>query len=234
MGMPVSNGPAVKRIRWKAGKEDELWAYMQEQLSAGANTSDALKTFADRNGISWLTARWKYYRLKQDRTGKRGAARAKSRKTRRAPAPVAAGSPDTVPVEALPAGEGPAQDQTIQVLSDFLRSASRLDDTDLAAFLRGLATMARMALEGQKAKALEQRLRDYESWTVRARRQYESLGRVINEWLSAPGVERIASIQDFDNNLKAEVEALGREFNAVAAAGTAQPGQAGQDNEAAS
>ncbi|MGE5485917.1 MAG: hypothetical protein ACM3X4_12970 [Ignavibacteriales bacterium] len=187
MSMPVGESP--KRIRWKAGKEDELWAFMQERLSSGANISEALKTYADRNGISWLTARWKYYRLKQDRS--------------QVAPPQIAGSDGLAP--------GPAQagDRTIETLSDFFRSASSLGDVDLTGLLEGLASMARLAVEGRRMKQAEQRLHRWETLIAEARREHESLSELIREWTAAPGVERIASIGDFEARLKAAVEALG-------------------------
>ncbi len=198
MSMPVTE--SSRRIRWKAGKEDELWSYMQERLGSGANISDALKTYADRNGISWLTARWKYYRLKQERSGTTEARRADI-------------------IESKPEA-APPKDHTLETLSDFLRSVSKLGGVDLSGFLDGLASMARLALDGQSAKPVGEHLLHCEALIARAREEHQSLSRLVDEWTAAPGVERITLLADFEARLKAAIEAVGRTLTSCGEAST--------------
>ncbi|HHV79144.1 MAG TPA: hypothetical protein GXX40_05975 [Firmicutes bacterium] len=55
----------IRRMGWKQGKEEELLDFIRERSAKGISIVEALKEFAKQNGISWTTARWKYYRLRQ-------------------------------------------------------------------------------------------------------------------------------------------------------------------------
>ena len=193
--------PMGKRIRWKAGKEDELWNYVQSHVASGVSISEALKTFADSNGISWLTARWKYYRLKQDRT-------------------TAIRELEEAPEKAeTPAYTKP--DAAFEALSAFLQSASRLEQTDLTGLLMGLASMAKSALGGEDAERtaaairqqyneLQVKMQEYDKRFQQVRQEYETLACLVDEWLNLHSVDRVTSMGDFAKKLRVQVDQFNR------------------------
>ncbi|NPV69201.1 MAG: hypothetical protein HPY55_00965 [Firmicutes bacterium] len=194
MSMLATEGAPSKRIRWKAGKEAELWQYVQGRLAAGANVSEALKGFADDNGISWLTARWKYYRLKQNK---------------------GSGGEDASPVateEPAPVTSERDGDTAFRALTLFLKSATSLDSLELSGFLSGLATLAEMALTGKTAsgelavlrtrqRELTERVRAYEEKLAGAAGRLSAVRAVVDDWLKMPGVDRVTSLEEFTGRL---------------------------------
>lgn len=212
MSMPAAQ-TAQKRIRWKAGKEDELWDYVQTRTAAGVSISEALKRFADSNGISWLTARWKYYRLKQDRS-------ATIAELEEVPAP-----PKTASLETRF-----RPDDSFEALSSFLSAAARLEGTDLTGLLSGLASMARAALDGEEARGtaravrtryneLVQTCQEYEKRFSQVRQEYETLSMLVREWLARHSVDRVTTLGDFAKRLEVQVD----QFNRVLALAEALP-----------
>jgi hypothetical protein len=198
--------PVHKRIRWKAGKEDELWDYVQSRTATGISISEALKTFADKNGISWLTARWKYYRLRQDR---------------------ATGIPELEEQEpgelvVAPAVEENAKsDQTLTALSAFLSSASKLESVDLTGLLTGLSNMANAALGGEDARRATSTIRseynellrtmqEYDRRFGQVRQEYQTLAALVDEWLNLHSVDRVTTMGEFSKKLRVQVDQFNR------------------------
>lgn len=56
------------RYRWKEGKEADLREFVEGRVLQGASITQALKEYAEKNRISWLTARWKYYQVRNQGT----------------------------------------------------------------------------------------------------------------------------------------------------------------------
>ena len=208
--MPLTQDQVVhKRIRWKAGKEDELWDYVQSRTASGVSISEALKTFADKNGISWLTARWKYYRLRQDRV---------------------IGIPELeAPLEpvgeqagSLSAAEDIARsDQTLSALTTFLSSASKLESIDLTGLLSGLSNMARAALSGEDANRAAAAIRteynellrttqEYDRRFAQVRQEYQTLAALADEWLNLHSVDRVTTMGEFSKKLRVQVDQFNR------------------------
>jgi hypothetical protein len=209
--------PVAKRIRWKAGKEDELWDYVQSRTASGNSISEALKSFADSNGISWLTARWKYYRLKQDRS----TTIAELQEQLEPSTPLAPGRPDDV----------------LEALSAFLTSASGLHGTDLTGLLQGLSNMAKAALAGEEAERtaekirtqyneLKQILQEYEKRFAQVRQEYETLSFLVEEWLNLHSVDRVTSMGDFGKRLRVQVDQFNRVLALAESLPAKQRGQA--------
>lgn len=208
MSMPATQAVSAKRIRWKAGKEDELWNYVQNRTAAGVSISEALKTFADQNGISWLTARWKYYRLRQDRAvtiEELEEATEAAQETR---------EHNTIQPTMKP-------DEAFEALSRFLSAASKLECTDLTGLLYGLASMANAALKGEDAQRetaairaqyneLQKRMQEYERWLLQVRQEYETLRNTAEHWLSLHSVDRVTTMGEFAKKLQVQVEQLNR------------------------
>ena len=212
MSMPAAKA-GQKRIRWKAGKEDELWTYVQTRSAAGISISESLKTFADANGISWLTARWKYYRLKQDRAETIEELEEAPRDEQRNPAQASFSA-----------------DESFQALSSFLDYAKQLERTDLTSLLSGLASMAKCALEGEQAQNTSSRVRaqynellqcvqEYDKRFSQVRQEYEILRSLVEEWLARHSVDRVTTMGDFAKRLKVQVD----QFNRVLALAEALP-----------
>lgn len=57
------------RTDWKSGKEQELWDYVQQRLAQGCPVGLAIKEFAEKHHIKWLTARHRYYKFNRSRDG---------------------------------------------------------------------------------------------------------------------------------------------------------------------
>ncbi|MDP2858295.1 MAG: hypothetical protein Q8P50_10000 [Bacillota bacterium] len=208
----TSEQPVHKRIRWKAGKEDELWDYVQSRMASGISISEALKTFADKNSISWLTARWKYYRLRQDRAvvipelEEQDAAR---HDAARAVGP------------GLATDEAAKSDQTLQALSNFLSSASKLEGVDLTGLLTGLSNMATAALSGEEARHTAATIRteynellrimqEYDRRFAQVRQEYQTLAGLVDEWLNLHSVDRVTTMGEFGKKLRVQVDQFNR------------------------
>jgi len=204
-----------KRIRWKAGKEDELWNYVQNRTAAGVSISEALKTFADKNGISWLTARWKYYRLKQDKDSALEVAEEVVPAPRYRPADVLR-MPQPAPVHSTL-----RPDEAFEALSSFLSSASKIESLDLAGLLNGLGSMASAALRGedsiresatvrQQYNELQQQFVEYKRRLDQVRAEYDILANIANDWLDLHSVDRVTMMGDFAKKLQVQVEKVNR------------------------
>ncbi len=204
--MPLTQDQVLrKRIRWKAGKEDELWDYVQSRTASGISISEALKTFADKNGISWLTARWKYYRLRQDRTVSIPELEGPVESSRTAPA----------------AEDLAKSDQTLSALSSFLSSASKLEGIDLTGLLSGLSNMANAALSGEDAKReaaairtdyneLLRTMQEYDRRFAQVRQEYQTLAALADEWLNLHSVDRVTTMGEFSKKLRVQVDQFNR------------------------
>jgi hypothetical protein len=190
--MSVATRPG--RIRWKDGKAEELWEFVQERTARGQRITEALKEFADQNGISWLTARWKYYRVRNEREEEPPAA------------------------EPVPAPEG-AGDGLLEELGAFMKRAAAAG-VDLAAFFAALHQLARRAEEGhglrQRVDELERELDARQSEAAalreqleRVREQYTTLNYLVTDWLNLQSVDRVTSMGDFGRRLRYQVDQFG-------------------------
>lgn len=110
----------MRRIGWKQGKEEELLEFISERSARGISIVESLKEFAKQNGISWTTARWKYYRLRQQRE-------ANSR-----------------------LGRGFGDDNIFRELGRILNNVSGIQEMHLKPFVSGLATLTELAHAGHQ------------------------------------------------------------------------------------
>jgi len=67
--MNVELATQTSRMDWKSGKEQELWEYVQGRLGEGCQVGLAIKEFAEKHNIKWLTARQRYYQFNRSRDG---------------------------------------------------------------------------------------------------------------------------------------------------------------------
>lgn len=186
-----------ERIRWKHGKERELAEFMKSHTEAGMTITEALKAFARENGISWLTARWKYYQMQRQ---KEGAARRDGTKVVRKPRKESTMTPDG---------------QFIESLRQFI-GASKASGVDILPLVRGLARFASLAEEGAKLRdrmeetekekrALEEELRRRTSQRGEFDEHLRLLVQRIDEWLAKNEVERVECLPEFSEALKREL-----------------------------
>lgn len=192
-----------ERIRWKDGKERELAEFMKARIDAGMSITDALKAFAQENGISWLTARWKYYQMQRKRDSEAPAETTK---------PVRRGLRRRDAV----GSEG----QFIESLQRFI-GASKASGVDIFPLVKGLARFATLAEEGAKLRTrIEETEREKQALLAELqRRRFESgefedhlkaLLKQIDEWLGKSEVDRIQYLTEFSNGLKREMEHVRR------------------------
>ena len=104
------------RYRWKEGKVADLREFVEGRVLQGASITQALKEYAERNRISWLTARWKYYQVRNQ-----------------APAEAALPQVDVEP--------GSREGDFLDYLQDLVRSTQE-SGQDIVPFIKGLARMA--------------------------------------------------------------------------------------------
>lgn len=192
-----------ERIRWKDGKERELAEFMKARIDAGMSITDALKAFAQENGISWLTARWKYYQMQRKRDSKAPAETTK---------PVRRGLRRRDAVR--------SEGQFIESLQRFI-GASKASGVDILPLVKGLARFATLAEEGAKLRTrIEETEREKQALLAELqRRRFESgefedhlkaLLKQIDEWLGKSEVDRIQYLTEFSNGLKREMEHVRR------------------------
>ncbi|MBE3518726.1 MAG: hypothetical protein IMW97_00280 [Firmicutes bacterium] len=199
----------TQRIRWKDGKERELAEFMKARTDAGMSITDALKAFAQENGISWLTARWKYYQMQRKKDSKTDQEVTKAvRRDRR--------KQDTATSEG----------QFLESLQRFI-GASRASGVDVLPLVKGLARFATLAEEGAKLRArMEETEREKQALQAELeRRRFESgemedhlkaLLKQIDEWLGKSEVDRVQYLAEFASGLKREMEHIRRVIGTTA------------------
>lgn len=203
------------RCRWKDGKEQELLAFVDDRIRGGATVTSALKEYGERHGMSWLTARWKYYQMKR-------------RASRVSVVPEKTPEPDfrgrVAPEETLhpyPGGTGNSKDASLaRDQGDFLGSLSSLIRAsgevgeDVVSLIRGLSRMAELAKNALEAKELllQARMKEVqlaeEAEKVRtvileSLNDLREFNEFIDGWLETPPVDRVAGLSDFTSRLEA-------------------------------
>lgn len=187
---------ARPRYRWKDGKDRELVEFVGQRVGAGVPVTTALKEFGQANGISWLTARWKYYQMKRIGEG------TEELNVQHAPRPTSVDS------------EGQEED-FIGYLADFV-GASDEYGADIVPFVRGLSRMARLSRE---AVVLKRKLAESETALKAARREaadaraglreattrYSGVCNLAENWLSLSQVEKVADLKAFAARIAEEL-----------------------------
>jgi hypothetical protein len=169
------------RFRWQEGKEAELWAYMEKKIQDGVSITAALKEYGDRNGMSWLTARWKYYQLRKRKAEQ-----------------------EMAPTRQEPQDHG----DFIAHLANFV-SMSREAGEDVVPLVRGLSRLAMLSCQGLRAR--EQALREAQEIRVlqaKTREAFSRLQRFLEDWLNQPQVDQVGSLKDFSTRLRKELDEI--------------------------
>ncbi len=178
------------RIRWEDDRERDLWDFMGRRLRDGLSITAALKEYGDKNGMSWLTARWKYYQIRSkqgsdDPVSPPKAKSARNRGRRRKEAP---------------------QNEFLSYLTDLVEGSAQSGE-DIVPLMKGLSRLAMLSSEGIRLReALREREKQAASAISQAEkaaaerdRAQQSLQRMcafLEEWLSLPPVEKVGSLQE--------------------------------------
>ncbi len=173
------------RYRWKEGKEADLREFVEGRVLQGATITQALKEYAEKNRISWLTARWKYYQVRNQGTEGR-----ESRDGETEPA----------------AMEGPQsrEEGFLDYLQDLVRSTEE-SGQDIVPFIKGLSRMAVLSKEGTRLReeiaGLRKRIRE-------AARVIEEHSANLARWLEQSQVDRVSSLKEFSSAMEEDLKAL--------------------------
>jgi len=189
------------RYRWKNGKELELLSFVDDRTKAGATVTSALKEYSEKNGMSWLTARWKYYQVKRKMAttvDREGDAREDGERK----------AAETKQKSSL------AGRDFLGALSEMIETSEELGE-DVVSFIKGISRMASLA---QKSLLLEKRLSEMEGEKNLLSEQLQKAKRAAREatdvlrdlddffqsWLSSSQVEKVSGLKDFVSQLESK------------------------------
>ncbi len=169
------------RYRWKKGKEADLREFVEGRVHEGASITQALKEYAEKNRISWLTARWKYYQVKSQ------------------------GAPATPPTAAVSEPEPRSREgDFLDYLQDLVRSTEE-SGQDIVPFIKGLSRMAVLSRESMRLRdelaGFRQRIRE-------GSKTLDEHCRRVSEWLERSQVDRVSFLKEFSQAMEQDVRAL--------------------------
>jgi len=173
------------RYRWKEGKEADLREFVEGRVLQGASITQALKEYAEKNRISWLTARWKYYQVRnqgnqEDQT--------------------AAREPEHGGIQEPQSRE----EGFLDYLQDLVRSTEE-SGQDIVPFIKGLSRMAVLSKESTRLRdeiaALKKCIRD-------AARVIEDHSANLARWLERSQVDRVSCLKEFSRAMEEDLKAL--------------------------
>ncbi|HHY76470.1 MAG TPA: hypothetical protein GX500_06860 [Firmicutes bacterium] len=172
------------RYRWKEGKEADLRDFVEGRVLEGVSITQALKEYAEKNRISWLTARWKYYQVRN-----RGAKKDVSKAEGESPRSV---EPQT------------REESFFDYLQDLVRSTEE-SGQDIVPFIKGLSRMAVLSKESTRLReeigALKRKLREIA-------RVVEGHAANIEKWLQRSEVDRVSSLKEFSALMEEDLRSL--------------------------
>ncbi len=179
------------RFKWSETKEQELWSFMESRMKSGASVTGALKEYGRSKGMSWLTARWKYYQLRK-------------RAAREMAEPVAHSGAQA---RDLP-GAKRVEDDLLTCLSDFVSLSSEAGE-DVTSLIRGLARLAMMSNQGQKLKeAASLEVAETRAALKGAGEALSRLTRFLEDWLRQAQVDRVRTLKAFSTRLRQELDEI--------------------------
>lgn len=199
--MSISDRDA--RIRWEDARERDLWDFMQRRLREGVSITAALKEYGDRHGMSWLTARWKYYQIRSRKDGADVSPRKPGPKSRRG---------------VQHQNKSASEDDFLAYMTDLIEGSSKSGE-DIIPMMRGLSRLAMLSSEGIRLRAtLKERdelAKSAASEAEKARaerdRAKESLSKIcayLEDWLTSSAVERVGSLKEFSERLQVLLDAV--------------------------
>jgi hypothetical protein len=167
------------RYRWKEGKAADLREFVEGRVLQGTSITQALKEYADKNGISWLTARWKYYQIRNQ------------------PRPA---QPDLIPVEEPQSREG----DFLDYLQDLVRSTEE-SGQDIVPFIKGLS---RMAVLSKESTRLREEIAILRKRTREAASVIEGHLANLARWLEGSQVDKVSNLKEFSAAMEQDMKEL--------------------------
>ncbi len=192
------------RYRWREGKEQELMEFVKKSTKRGATVTAALKEYGEKHGISWLTARWKYYQMRR-------RIDAQDEPFRRIESAVESDSVED--------GElGSADDDFLTALSGLIGSSQDIGE-DVVSLIRGFSRMAGLARESvdlkQQLSTAIGDLNKSKQNAQKAKKTLERLDEIIVRWQQLPSVEKVNTLREFEQSLEAERSGIARAIESL-------------------
>ncbi len=185
------------RYRWKDGKERELLAFVNRSTQKGSTVTAALKEYGEKHGISWLTARWKYYQMKR----RLHAQNESVSKTKLVPDTESHDKAESALVD---------DDDFLTALSALIVSSQHIGE-DVVSLIRGFSRMASLAHETielkQQLNNTAKDMNEIRQTAQAARKSLEDLDEVIGSWQRLSSVEKFNTLREFEQSL--EIQRLG-------------------------
>lgn len=178
------------RYRWREEKETDLRDYVESRVRDGVSKTQALKEYGERNKMSWLTARWKYYQVRNQTAAPR-------------PEVALAHAPGTGGREGAPRASSP-DDDFLGSLQDLLL-ATEESGQDIVPFIKGFSRMAVLSRESMRLRdevaLLKERLKAAQT-SLR-----EHCGHV-GQWVGKTQVERVSCLKEFSDLMERDLSVL--------------------------
>jgi hypothetical protein len=176
------------RYRWKEEREMHLRDYVDSRVREGVSITQALKEYGQKNRMSWLTARWKYYQVRNQKSDGKRAEVAEA-----AAAPSEAAPPSTV-----------RDDDFLSYLRDLVL-ATEESGQDIVPFIKGFSRMAVLSRESMRHREEVFRLKEQ---LRSAREAIESHSRNLSEWLLKTQVDRVSCLKEFSDLMARDLAVL--------------------------
>lgn len=176
------------RYRWKEEREMHLRDYVDSRVREGVSITQALKEYGQKNRMSWLTARWKYYQVRNQKSdGKRAEV-----------AEAAAAPSEAAPLSTV------RDDDFLSYLRDLVL-ATEESGQDIVPFIKGFSRMAVLSRESMRHREEVFRLKEQ---LRSAREAIESHSRNLSEWLLKTQVDRVSCLKEFSDLMARDLAVL--------------------------
>lgn len=166
---------------------------MDGRVREGASITQALKEYGEKNSMSWLTARWKYYQVRNQDGAPSG--------DEAQPVPVVKVAMIRPEVSAEPQSRG---DDFLGYLQDLVR-ATEESGQDIVPFIKGFSRMAVLSKESMRLRedvgAIRDRLKAIEA-------ALSTHCRHLGDWLGRTQVERVSCLKEFSDLMARDLAAL--------------------------
>ncbi|MGI6632146.1 MAG: hypothetical protein ACOX5M_03775 [Bacillota bacterium] len=176
------------RYRWKEEREMHLRDYVDSRVREGVSITQALKEYGQKNRMSWLTARWKYYQVRNQKSdGKRAEV-----------AEAAAAPSEAAPLSTV------RDDDFLSYLRDLVL-ATEESGQDIVPFIKGFSRMAVLSRESMRHREEVFRLKEQ---LRSVREAIESHSRNLSEWLLKTQVDRVSCLKEFSDLMARDLAVL--------------------------
>jgi hypothetical protein len=162
--------------------------YVDSRVREGVSITQALKEYGQKNRMSWLTARWKYYQVRNQKSdGKRAEV-----------AEAAAAPSEAAPLSTV------RDDDFLSYLRDLVL-ATEESGQDIVPFIKGFSRMAVLSRESMRHREEVFRLKEQ---LRSVREAIESHSRNLSEWLLKTQVDRVSCLKEFSDLMARDLAVL--------------------------